>query len=72
MVFLIQNTQTRDAQASQLKLDELLRASKGARDSLVDVEELSDEELEKFHEEFRKLHEHYEKELMKRKTKKKI
>lgn len=70
MVFLIQNTQNRDAQATQLKLDELLRASKGARDSLVDVEELSDEELEKFHEEFRKLHEHYEKELLKRKTKK--
>jgi low affinity Fe/Cu permease len=45
MVFLIQNTQNRDAKAIQLKLDELIRGVKGARTSLVRLEELSDEEL---------------------------
>jgi low affinity Fe/Cu permease len=46
MVFLIQNTQNRDAAAMQLKLDELIRALKGAHNELVDLEEMSDEELE--------------------------
>jgi low affinity Fe/Cu permease len=46
MVFLIQNTQNRDAKAIHLKLDELLKGLKGARTGLVDLEELSDEELE--------------------------
>lgn len=66
MVFLIQNTQNRDAKAMQLKLDELLRGVKGARTGLVDIEELSDEDLEKLHDEFKKLHEHYSKELVRR------
>jgi low affinity Fe/Cu permease len=57
MVFLIQNTQNRDAEAIQLKLDELIRAVAKARTSLVDLEELSDEELEQLHEEFRQLRE---------------
>lgn len=57
MVFLIQNTQNRDAQATQLKLDELLRAVTKARTSLVDLEELSEEELEQLHQEFRRLQE---------------
>jgi low affinity Fe/Cu permease len=57
MVFLIQNTQNRDAEAIQLKLDELLRAAARARTSLVNLEELSDEELARLHEEFRKLQE---------------
>lgn len=57
MVFLIQNTQNRDAEAIQLKLDELIRAVAKARTSLVDLEELSDEELGRLHEEFRKLRE---------------
>ena len=57
MVFLIQNTQNRDAAATQLKLDELLRAIKGARNSLIDLEELSDEELLKLREDFRRLRE---------------
>jgi low affinity Fe/Cu permease len=48
MVFLIQNTQNRDAMAMQLKLDELIRALKGAHTALLDLEELSDEELEQF------------------------
>jgi low affinity Fe/Cu permease len=55
MVFLIQNTQNRDAIAIHIKLDELIRALKGARNKLVDLEELSDEELEALHQEFRRL-----------------
>src|ERR671923_638672 len=45
MVFLIQNTQNRDAKAIHLKLDELIRAVEGARTRLVHLEDLSDEEL---------------------------
>jgi low affinity Fe/Cu permease len=56
MVFLIQNTQNRDAKAMHLKLDELIRAMKGARNKLVDLEELSDEELSKLEEQFQRLH----------------
>ena len=54
MVFLIQNTQNRDARAVHLKLDELIRGTKGPRDLLVDLEDCSDEELEEFEEEFRR------------------
>src|SRR5213595_2739623 len=52
MVFLIQNTQNRDTKAMHLKLDELIRAIKDARDELVDLEDLSDEELKKLEEQF--------------------
>ena len=45
MVFLIQNTQNRDSIAMQVKLDELIRAMKGAHTALLDLEELNDEEL---------------------------
>ena len=45
MVFLIQNTQNRDSEAMQLKLDELIRAHEGAHNALLDLEELSEEEL---------------------------
>jgi low affinity Fe/Cu permease len=55
MVFLIQNTQNRDAKAVHLKLDELIRAMRGARNQLVDLESLSDEELKNFEEQFRRL-----------------
>ena len=57
MVFLIQNTQNRDAKAIHLKLDELLRAVEGARTGLVDLENLSDEELDRLHHAFQKLRE---------------
>jgi low affinity Fe/Cu permease len=60
MVFLIQNTQNRDAKAVHLKLDELIRALKGARNNLVDLEKLSDEELKKLEEQFTRLREHAE------------
>ncbi|MCD6051949.1 MAG: hypothetical protein K0Q55_3367 [Verrucomicrobia bacterium] len=47
MVFLIQNTQNRDSEAMQLKLDELIRASEAAHDALLDIEELTEEELDR-------------------------
>ena len=55
MVFLIQNTQNRDAKAIHLKLDELIRAVEGARTHLVELEELSDEELERLQKQFTRL-----------------
>jgi low affinity Fe/Cu permease len=55
MVFLIQNTQNRDAKAAHLKLDELIRAVKDARNELVDLEDLSDEELKKLEDQFRRM-----------------
>jgi low affinity Fe/Cu permease len=56
MVFLIQNTQNRDARAIHLKLDELLRAVKGARTAMVALETSTDEELAQLQEEFERLH----------------
>jgi low affinity Fe/Cu permease len=58
MVFLIQNAQNRDAKAIHLKLDELIRAMKGARNIMMDLESLSDEELDHLEMEFRRLREH--------------
>jgi low affinity Fe/Cu permease len=46
MVFLIQNTQNRDSEAVQLKLDELLRSTPGAHNALLEIEELSEKELD--------------------------
>ena len=60
MVFLIQNTQNRDAKAMHLKLDELIRALKGARNQLVDLEDLSDEELKKLEKQFKSMRERAE------------
>jgi low affinity Fe/Cu permease len=57
MVFLIQNTQNRDAKAIHLKLDELLRGVKGARTAMVALENASDQELAEFQEEFDRIHE---------------
>lgn len=59
MVFLIQNTQNRDAHALHLKLDELIRASKSARNQLLDIEDMEDEELDMLAEEFKMLREQY-------------
>ena len=56
MVFLIQNTQNRDAKAIHLKLDELIKGVKGARTSLVNLEQLSDEDLERLQKEFERIH----------------
>jgi low affinity Fe/Cu permease len=57
MVFLIQNTQNRDAKAVHLKLDELIRAVGAARNRLVNLEHCTDDELTQLEEEFRKLRE---------------
>jgi low affinity Fe/Cu permease len=56
MVFLIQNTQNRDAKALHLKLDELIRAHRGARNRLVELEDCTDEELEAIKKEFERIH----------------
>ena len=55
MVFLIQNTQYRDTEAIQLKLDELIRATQGAHNALLDLEELEDEALEAFRKKYETL-----------------
>jgi low affinity Fe/Cu permease len=55
MVFLIQNTQNRDARAIQLKLDELIHAQKGARNRLIDLEEMSEDELNRLQKEFERI-----------------
>ncbi len=81
MVFLIQNTQNRDGKAVQLKLDELIRVTKGARTSYVGLEDLSDEDLGALDQEFKlisqkpgavralnKLHEKIEEEHVRRRS----
>ena len=55
MVFLIQNTQNRDTEAMQIKLDELIRATHGANNRLLDLEELEDRELEGFRDSYEKI-----------------
>ena len=52
MVFLIQNTQNRDAEAVQIKLNELIRAVKGARNTMIDLEDLEIEDLDKLHDKY--------------------
>lgn len=69
MVFLLQNMQNRDSRAMQVKLDELLRAMKGARTELVNLENVTEEELTRYCEEFKTLHLHYAKVLEKRRGK---
>jgi len=58
MVFLIQNTQSRDARAIHLKLDEVIRAIRGAHDEMIDIEKLSDQELEELSERYERIREH--------------
>ena len=55
MVFLIQNTQNRDAKAAHLKLDEVIRALKGARNQLIDLEKLADEDLTSLEKQFERV-----------------
>jgi low affinity Fe/Cu permease len=55
MVFLIQNMQNRDAKAMQLKLDELIKATKGARNSLMNLDRLTDEEMSQLESEYKRL-----------------
>jgi low affinity Fe/Cu permease len=56
MVFLIQNTQNRDAKAVHLKLDELIRSIENARNRLVDLEKMSEEDVKKLEKEFEQVH----------------
>lgn len=58
MVFLIQNTQNRDGKAMQIKLDELIRATKGARQYYVSLEDLTDEEIDQLNRQFQTLAQH--------------
>src|SRR5262245_42654777 len=69
IVFLIQNSQNRDSKAFHLKLDELIRGVRGSRTEMVDLEEMTDEELEQMHNEFKDLHEKLAQRLEKRKQK---
>jgi len=55
MVFLIQNTQSRDTEAIQVKLDELIRSTQGAHNALMDLEELEESALETFRKRYEKL-----------------
>ena len=63
MVFLIQNTQNRDTEAIQIKLDELIRATQGAHNALLNLEQLEDEELERYRERYAELAERARKKL---------
>jgi low affinity Fe/Cu permease len=55
MVFLIQNTQNRDSEALQIKIDELIRATKGAHNALLDLEELEQDSLDEFRRRYQSL-----------------
>jgi len=55
MVFLIQNTQNRDTAAIQLKLDELIRATQGAHNALLNLEEIDEEQFERYRRSYEKL-----------------
>ena len=55
MVFLIQNTQNRDSEAMQLKLDEIIRSLEGAHNALLDIEELEEEELDRIRKRYAEL-----------------
>jgi low affinity Fe/Cu permease len=67
MVFLIQNTQNRDSEAMQVKLDELIRANRAAHNALLDLEELEEAELDRIRDDYEKLAEKARSELQKRK-----
>ena len=60
VVFLIQNSQNRDSRAINLKLDELIRAVDEARDELIDIERLSDEDLERIADRYQRIRDEWE------------
>lgn len=68
MVFLIQNSQNRDAKAMQLKLDELLRSIKGARNEMIELENLSEQDLSRYCKEFEAIQRRYRREIETRKV----
>jgi len=70
MVFLIQSTQNRDSEAMQVKLDELIRAAKGAQNALLDLEELEEEELDRIRADYQRMAERARGELRKAPRKK--
>ena len=70
MVFLIQNTQNRDAKAIHIKLEALIKAEGKARNGVVSAEELSEKELDHLLAEFHDIHEKYEREITKKGGKK--
>src|SRR3954451_15427966 len=55
MVFLIQNTQNRDAKSIHLKLDELIKATKGARNKMIDLDSLTDDQLKALEEDYKRI-----------------
>ncbi|MFZ1699269.1 MAG: low affinity iron permease family protein [Pyrinomonadaceae bacterium] len=69
MVFLIQNTQNRDTEALQIKLDEIIRASRSARNAVLDLEQLDEKELNAIRQEYLDLAEHARKHIDERITK---
>lgn len=69
MVFLIQNTQNRDTEALQIKLDELIRSSKLARNAVLNLEEMDEKELDAIRQEYLDLAEHAHAHLKKKKNK---
>ena len=66
MVFLIQNTQNRDTEALQIKLDELIRAVRGARNEVLDLEEMDEEQLNTIRKEYLELADHARRHIEKR------
>lgn len=68
MVFLIQSSQNRDSEAIHIKLDELIRSTRGARNALLDLEELEEEELDEMRDKYELLAEKARKEVQRRKN----
>ena len=66
MVFAIQNTQNRDAKAMQLKLNELIKSSRGARTEFVDIEDLTDSELNVMQNQFKEIHDKFREQVAKK------
>jgi len=66
MVFAIQNTQNRDAKAMQLKLNELIKSSRSARTEFVDIEDLTDSELNVMQNQFKEIHDKFREQVAKK------